>query len=252
MDFKELVKSYANYDESFYEDIKTYNSLQVNDGNKLVCPLFLDEPSGYKDTKLKIMIFGQEVNKWNLSEEDKLFYGDFENGIEDFLDLYTGNRKVFYENKFKNSTPFNAELLRIENFLNETHPNIKVGLLWNNLIKLTALDMNTGIKLYNKVPAVKAASTLIKSELECYRPNIIIFYTGPNYDFVLNDSDIFDIKNRHPIDGFSEKELLSIDIPGVSLALRTYHPGYLVRNNELFNRIKQSINSLIIQAINQL
>jgi len=249
MDFKDLVKTYHSYDEKFYGKIKEYNSSQEIEKNRLVCPMLLDELPDFRDAEIKVMIFGQEVNRWNLSDEGKFFYEDFDNDIADFMDLYKGYMSIFQNTGFRNHTPFNAEYLRIQKLLKKTFTNYNVGIMWNNLIKLSALEMNTGIKLYDNIPAVKESSLLIKSELECFKPDIILFYTGPNYDFVINTKEIFNITNKNPVNGFSDKELLSLEIPGVSLALRTYHPGYLSRKPELFEKIKQKIDSQIVQVI---
>lgn len=162
--------------------------------------------------------------------------------------------KVFHENKFKNGTPFYSEYVRIEKELAEISGN-QSGVLWNNLVKLTlnktnSLNkMHSGLALYNKLPAIKAASKLIKSELEYFKPNIILFYSGPDYDVVLKDKEIFPAASFDAIDGFSERELYTVNIEGVDLALRTYHPGYLVRNQDFKTRVLNKIDELIKSTV---
>lgn len=248
MDFKDLKKVYDDYDKTYFSEIKKYNESQKNDNDKLVCPLLLNDLPEYKNAKIKAMVFGQETNQWSDPDDGLSFYEDSKKGIDSFLDLYTGYMKVFHENKFRNGFPFNSEYVRIEKELAEISGN-KSGVLWNNLIKLTAKKMNTGKKLFYKIPAVKAASKLIKSELEYFKPNIILFYSGPNYDFVLKDKEIFPTASFETVEGFTERQFCKVNIEGVDLALRTYHPGYLARNQDFKNRVLSKIDELIKSTV---
>lgn len=257
MKFEDLLKVYGNYDKTYFQEIKKYNESQKNDDDKLVCPLMLDDLPEYKNAKIKAMIFGQETNGWADPEDGLSFYEDSEKGIDSFLDLYAGYMKVFHEYNFRNGTPFNSEYVRIEKELAEISGN-QSGVLWNNLIKLTlnktnsVNKMHSGLALYNKVPAIKAASKLIKSELEYFKPNIILFYSGPDYDVVLKDKEIFPTASFEAINGFSERELCKVNIDGVDLALRTYHPGYLVRNQDFKNRVLSKSDELIKSTVLEL
>lgn len=248
MNFEDLRKVYYNYDQTYFPEIKKYNESQKNDDDKLVCPLMLADLPEYQNAKIKAMIFGQEARRWQNKSSDLNFYEDSVDEIDDFFNLYSGYMQAFHEYKFRNGTPFNSEYVRIEEKLAELSGN-QTGVLWNNLIKLTALKMNTGISLYNKVPAVKASSKLIKSELEYFKPNIILFYSGPDYDFIIKDKEIFPVESFEVVDGFSERELCKVNIKGVNLALRTYHPGFLSRNQDLKKRALGKIDEFLKSTV---
>lgn len=250
MNYEDLKKVYLDYDNCWYEDIKEYNK-DVNDDEKIICPLMISELPEYKNAKIKAMIFGQEPNGWADPEDGLSFYEDSEKGIDSFLDLYTGYMKVFHESKFRNYTPFNSEYVRIEEELAEISGN-QSGVLWNNLVKLTLKRKNTGRSFYNKLPAIKAASKLIKSELEYFKPNIILFYSGPDYDFVLKDKEIFPTASFEKVEGFTERQFCKVNIEGVDMALRTYHPGYLSylkRNSDFRTRVLNKIDELIKSTV---
>lgn len=241
-----LSSIYREFDESVFAEIKLYNEKQESDDKKIVFPMLLNDINRYVSADLKVMVFGQEVNKWCYPEALGNFYEDCENH-EQYMEFYKGYMEEFIQSdKFNHNTLFWKEYFRLNETLVRIYPKKKIGFMWNNLIKLTCLEMNSGKKMFNKIPAIKSASLLIKDEIEYFRPNIIIFLTGPSYDFIALNKEYIEIESIEKVPSYSENELVVINIPNVDLALRTYHPGYLNRNQILKNKLFTTLDELFL------
>ena len=135
---------------------------------KLTNPHLISIPDNY-DKNLKVMIFGQETNDW---------YGELnaELDVDEFMSKYN---EFWIKKKRPNSKK--GPLMQTFNTLEESIGKDRVSCLWNNIIK---------IGKYNKIgtPNKKARDWqknwryVIKKEVELLEPDILIFFTGPNYD----------------------------------------------------------------------
>jgi hypothetical protein len=182
----------------------------------------ISAPKEYLESNIKVMIFGQETNDWN---------GDFSNeeSIEHLLSIYNGffatGRCFSYGGQFWNGVS------KLKSELEEKSKNDgkSVGLLWNNIIKI-GRSGDKGLPSQDVMEWQAPAFELIKKEVEFYAPDIVIFFTGPNYDHfisrVFTDASFIKVNERTKR---QFAKVVSDALP--ARTIRTYHPNYLWRND---------------------
>lgn len=207
--------------------------------NKLTNPLFIVPCDDYLNAKTKIMFFGQETNNWLIEDHDGLFGAE----IDDLFDLYDD----FYNMKkcFNYGKPFWNTIKKWIDSLNKANTD-QFGYIYNNLVKIGRCGIGFPETHYKDFIR-PLLNELVSKEIEILKPDILLFFTGPNYDFIIDD--IFSNPQRNSISGFIEREFCELQIKNIKLAVRTYHPGYLNRNNrnrpisEYINKINEMICS---------
>lgn len=258
---KFFAEHYADYDDNNFPVIKEWNENHKDD-EKLLCPQFLSPLPEYEQADLKVMIFGQEALRWHDSDDGMVFYED---GHEpkDYSDLYSNYMKLlngddaeFKRGNIRNA-PFNKEYRRLRNLIQDAAKKYgkSAGFMWNNLIKLTALTGGSGLKYFGEINAIQESSLLIKDELAFFKPNILIFLTGPYYDVVIQNeikgTHIFDVVSKDKVEPFNDGMLCVFNIKNIDLALRTYHPGAHLTTEE-WSRLHEKTDQLIVEKIDQL
>lgn len=255
---KFFVDYYVAYDDRNFEAVKEWNKQHKAD-EKLLCPQFLSPLLEYEHADLKVMIFGQEALRWHNPDDSMNFYEDghepkdYSDLYSDYMQLLNGDDVEFKKGGIRKA-PFNKEYRRLRNLIQETAKKYgkSAGFMWNNLIKLTALKGGSGKRYFNKVSAIQESSLLIKEELNFFKPNILIFLTGPNYDCVIQDKiadiHIFDVISKEKVKPFPEAQLCIFNIKNIDLALRTYHPQARLTREE-WSKLHGKIDRLIADEI---
>jgi hypothetical protein len=197
-----------------------------DDENRASHPLLLRINSEYENAETKIMFFGQETNEW---------HGPFEEG--DDVTTLLGDYENFYLNKGYYASPFwnNFNKLKVQNAANNSK---KIGYIWNNLLKIGNCRigrpqnglLNYTLEYFNVIP----------NEIEILKPDILLFFTGPNYDHFIKDR--FGEYSDETVEGFDKRSLCKLNFKNlpVKLALRTYHPGAHLKSekrNDIFNAL---------------
>jgi len=185
-------------------------------------PLFIcvDEKN-YEKSDLKVMFFGQETNGW--IEKDN-YYGGIDDNIKSFMDGYYD---FWYNGRcWKHGGQFFNGVKRMQKMFEEKFFDKRIHYIWNNVIKI---GKSEGIGRPPKFiyDIENNHFSVLREELKILKPDILIFFTGPYYDNVINEK----LGNVEfiAIKPFSEKQLAEILIPEVKFAARTYHPNYLWR-----------------------
>ncbi len=199
---------------------------------KPTCPLLLsiDNEAEFKSAEIRVMVYGQETNSW---------YDEFHQNKEPIIDCYNnffnGGECWGYSGQFWNG------ISRFINLLQAKHPDKKIKLVWNNIVKIGKFD-DKGFPPDYIYEIERKHFSVIKEELEIINPNLVLFLTGPNYDSVIEDN--FGLLEKEALSEFSERQISKIKIDGIDFAFRTYHPNYLWRNNidSYFNRIIDEIS----------
>lgn len=230
---KELYKIYSekwgNLNKEILEIYKN-SDLKIKPTNPLLISL---ENNDYQNSEIKVMIFGQETNSW---------YETYNGNINKTLNFY---RDFFNKGEALNnySGAFWNGVNRFLDLLGNKYPNKKIGLLWNNVIKIGCEERNKNMPPEYIYKIEKENFNLIKKEIEILKPNIILFLSGPYYDFAIENAFGTSYK-KSQIKEFSERQLSKIDIGFGENIFRTYHPNYLWRNNinKYFNAIINQIN----------
>jgi hypothetical protein len=230
-----LTKLYYDLNEVIYPNVKAKNLTLAKD-QKATWPLFIHVPEEYAKADIRLMVFGQETNNWwgTFGEDVSDDYIDY--AIEELVhgweeDAHSGYKGFFsekycyaYGGQFWNLVKKFIEDMQVAN------KGAKLSYIWNNVIKMGLGRNNPGTTPYWYETIIKPHfNALIIKEIEILQPDFLVFFCGPDYDWRIGD--IFGNPPKKPVEGFSGRELCEFVIPNVKKAFRTYHPGFLYRNN---------------------
>jgi hypothetical protein len=198
---------------------------------KPTCPLLLtiDNEEEFNNAEIRLMVYGQETNSW---------YNEFHNNHQPIIDNYesffNGGECWSYGGQFWNGVS------RFVNRLQTEYPDKKIKLVWNNIIKIGIYN-HKGFPPDYIYEVEREHFSVIKEELQIIKPNIVLFFTGPNYDSIVHDN--FGILDKQALSPFSERQISKVELAGVDFAFRTYHPNYLWRNDidKFFDTIIEEI-----------
>ena len=213
MTLKELYKSKITEFKSIVEKFPTHN---------LMGPLLMSETKEYENSKLKLLIIGQETNGWGEYSEN------IEQGMEHYLSFNLGSE--YYSSPFWNVTR------KIENILG----NNKYSCAWTNLNKF---DDNSNRPEGEVAKKISEIDSLLIDEIKILKPDIVIFFTSHHFDDRI--MNIFNGAEFNTLKDFTINHCSSIkhkDLP--SFSFRTYHPNYLRRSgleNGFLDLIKETV-----------
>lgn len=215
---------------------------------KPACPLLLsiDDEADFKNADIRVIFYGQETFGWN---------DTFNNEMQSTINYYN---QFFNEGEWKQRAgAFWNGVARFMDLLQKKYPDKKIRFIWNNVVKIG--------KAYDKgYPPDEIYETelkhfpVFKEELKIIQPTIVVFFTGPYYDSVIDDK--FGKRSYTYLSpDFEARQLASVAISGVPFAFRTYHPNYLWRNDidSYFQPIIEKIdinstNNIYLKSLDQL
>lgn len=216
MNVENMNKKLRRMYEEHWDSLKSFK-----ENNKLSSPLLMKVPECYTEQKTKLFVVGQQTDEW--------FEG---NSVEELVDIY----ERFDFGKYCCKTPFWDSVRKLEKEL-----EIKKGcIVWSNLNRMD--DPKESDKCPKKKvekDMAKKFGFLLREEINICRPDILVFFTGPNYDenikwiFSKKKSEV-EFKKLNNQFSIEERELAEVDKLNIDVetkAYRTYHPGYLFRNN---------------------
>ena len=194
---------------------------------------YVDE-SWWTDADLKVMVFGQEALNWPIPVSDDGTQIQSDDFVELYQRFYSDNYRGDYflkdsdnhlaKNKFF-SMEFNGIMSGIKDFvLDKQYPDKKVAYLWNNISKLS-LGGRDGV--YQKIHELEEKYFhVIPQEIEILKPDVLIFLTGPGqnkyYGYIRENFTVNG--SPKPLAGNDVDAVAKLDIEGISLAYKTYHP----------------------------
>ncbi|WP_210516109.1 hypothetical protein [Hymenobacter terricola] len=191
----------------------------------------IDDENAYEQADIKLMIFGQETNRWYES-----FHGDMDAIIGYYDEFFNEGQYLSYHGHFWNG------VLRFFELLKSKYPGKSIYLVWNNIAKI-GKDEGIGFPPDDIHEVEREHFSVIQEEIAILKPTLALFLTGPRYDSVIEE--IFGQTSFNQVnDNFSSRQLASLSLPNIVIALRTYHPGYLWRNdiNHYFTAILDQID----------
>lgn len=195
-------------------------------------PLLLKVNKEYENADIRIMIFGQETNGWE---------GNFKGELEVSLNVYD---KFFNsEECFSYGGQFWNGVSRFLKILKEKFPNKKVSFLWNNVVKIGGSGSDINCPPDYIYDLEKELFKVIDKEIDILNPNVIIFFSGPNYDEKINNS-LKEIDFKSTSAEYDVRKIARIEYKNYKNIFRTYHPNYLWRNDidSYLNTIIENIN----------
>ena len=229
---QQLLNLYSSYWDNYQrslQDIINDSSFSIKPTNPYL--IHVENENDWRKADIRLMVFGQETNSW---------FGTFENEISKTI----GNYIKFVESGecWTYGKQYWNGVKRFESLLRAQFPNHSINSIYNNIVKTgKARDSNgQGGKGFPPDYIYDLELDLfpvITKEIDILKPNLILFLSGPNRDFVLDNS--FKTPKKFHLPDFTYRQLIKIDLPGVEFAFRTYHPNYLWRNN--LNRYFDSI-----------
>lgn len=197
-------------------------------------PLLLSVPDedAYRAADIRVMLFGQETNEW---------FGEFGSRLDSLMNTYEGffgNQIGVYEGSRYPGSFWNA-LHEYVHAIGDT-TGLNVQFMWNNLLKVGQAT-SVGQPCEEIIDAVLEEFNVIPPEIEILAPDIVIFFTGPNYDSII-DRVFPDIRYTRVNNQKDPRQLSLLEASELpSLSFRTYHPNYLYRDSDLRDGIRDAI-----------
>ncbi|MSN96568.1 hypothetical protein F1B92_05210 [Campylobacter sp. FMV-PI01] len=221
--------------KEFYE-VKFSNENLKNLCSDFSMPLLLD----VTNLNTYIVVIGQEAVKWGNIDEFK------KQGVDFAMNFYLN----FMDNKKGKwlRSPFWKYL-----------KNLDENAVWNNIIKFdkgvstNKLDEDT---IKNLIQFHKG---ILAKEIEILKPKVVVFFTGPNYDYLLNA--VLETTSKElqvEIPNFNQRHFCKLNLANCKgfenfkgKAFRTYHPRFLRRmlNNNYFNKQSKEISENIVNYL---
>ena len=185
----------------------------------------------YLKADLRIMIFGQETNSWEHKVHSDIPINqsiDFvEQTVVTFMDHYGRflNDKV---NKKGKKSPFWNAHNKIVKKLGDRN----IEIVWNNIYKIGNKSKNHNRPHSNIRQMENASFDVISNEIEILKPDVLIFFTGPDYEARVNKkfqiNGTFEVSSRIP-----SRELAKFSLENKIQSYRTYHPRYLQQKHKM-------------------
>jgi hypothetical protein len=229
LELEKIYKAVISNTKSLIDD---ENNKIKEESKKATNPLLLKTFDKYENADVRIMIYGQETNGWDAFGEST------KDLIKKYEDCFNGGNPRWNTSFWKTT----KELIKS---LKEKNPNTKIEYLWNNIDKIGKYEEKGFVPHYNTFNEKifrPYFHPVLRQELAILQPNYIIFFTGPDYDSVIDD--VFSIPRRSSLKGAPCRELCEIDIPNIRKAYRTYHPGYLRRSGKEASYLKTIVEGI--------
>lgn len=194
-------------------------------------PFLILPRRSYCEYDKRIMICGQETQGWG-NELDGM--NPDEVSPQRIMNIYNG---------FVNSGAYNSPYWNFSHRIEEALPEART--VHNNIVKV---GKRTGAGCDDSINALALQHfNVFRREPEILRPNVILFLTGPNYDWRI----------KSVLGGFSARTVapgmfidrLSFADTSLPPAFRTYHPGYIQRQG-MFQQYAETIAKEISSIIN--
>ena len=190
-----------------------------------------DSEKWYTDADLKVMIFGQEVNRWGVPAVEEPIPADFMELYQEFYhenyhelenNIYFSVRSPFFNIGFNGFTSSMFE------FLQQEFPNKRAAFLWNNISKLAAVGSNgRGVSVDAFTHQLEQEYfRVIPEEIELLKPDVVIFLTGVDEKYNQYIAENFVIKDVPiQLSGLPIRDVAKLNIESVKWAYRTHHPA---------------------------
>lgn len=175
-------------------------------------------PPNYEKTKYKILIVGQENNGYGYETEPKksmLFTLDFQNGR-------------YYDNAPFFSFPYSF-CASINDCDNEKYSK-KSYLAWVNL-KEFSFETSSKKPLNEKAQnIIDNEYNILEEEIKIINPDIVLFLTGPNYDYYIK-AQLKGVEFK-TVENYGIRQFARVEHEALPKnSFRIYHPVYLRRRS---------------------
>lgn len=210
----ELANLYSSHWDSYLLG-RTSLSEKKLQGEKLdyTRPLLLKlkDEQRYLDSDKRIMILGQETNGW--AER-----GDMtpENSMNKYIDFFCDGEGVKWKGPFWNETK------RFIRLVKKRFPEQKIAYIYNNVVKI-GKSSGIGFPGETVYQTELRNFNVLKSEVDILKPDLLLFFSGVNYDGRIRDK--FGNFTKTAVRGFTESQMCRLNFEtNLPTSFRTYHP----------------------------
>jgi len=200
-------------------------ALGCNADQGLSNPLFIAVPASFEQAALRLVIVGQQTCTW---------HGPLGGaGVEQLLACY----HHFDLARRGPHSPFWGHAHRLQQLLAPAVP--PRGFVWANLVPC---DQNKGRPKPDVLDKLLRLN-LLRRELDILRPHAVVFFTGPQYDGIMQR--MFPNVRFEAEEGFGQRLLSRVTHPGLpSASFRTHHPKYLqLKKLEVLSAIAERVRA---------
>lgn len=215
-----LKEIYEKYWGNYLAHIKSNPNIQAAN------PFLIVVPSNYYEKRIKVMICGQETQGWGNEFDDCPEKAT----LDAVLGIYAG---------FVNGGGYNSPYWQFINSLRKACPG--VGFVCNNIVKI-GKKYGPGCDDSINDLALKYFP-VIPEEINLLQPDVILFLTGPNYDWRIRKA-LGDFKTKQ-VENIKRFDEIIFDDTSLPKAFRCYHPRYLRQCGQ-----ENTVRSLIVQYLN--
>ena len=210
-----LLELYKRHESTIYE-------IGLRCAENMQGPFLIAPNEGYWRSMPKIAFVGQETNGWSS-----------ERGISEQMTAYS----KFNLGEAYYSSPFWNVIRKLERALTG-------GNYWSAWLNFNRYDEGGGRPSWDNQRVLSELDFLFLEELKLLAPDVVIFFTGPDYDERL--TSLFQA-TQLPITGFPTRQLCGIQTSILrGLIFRTYHPIYL-RRSGLEEKVIDAIRAEVTQ-----
>ena len=184
-------------------------------GGTIIGPYLIEPNAKFVESPLKLVIVGQETGDWERASPDDL---DVERQLECYRKFNLNGRA----NGRVHPGAFWSLVRKLErSVLSTTHACAALNL--NRFSENGRRPSPRNLEIMAKL------DFLLMEELYLLKPNLVVFFTGPQYDHRLE-------KLLHPtwaaVGGFNQRQVARLDSSSLPCPVfRTYHPTYLRRRH---------------------
>ncbi len=216
---KQLTELYQNRISEFEKIAEKFKDVDLHG------PILTSPREKYENSKIKLLIIGQETKGWN----------NIQSGVEGLMNVYEkfDLGRNYYSSPFWNVTRKVERALEIEEY----------SCAWTNLNKY---DVGAKRPKGSYAKDISNFDDILLSEIEILKPDVCIFFTGPDFDSRLKN--IYNNIVFQKEEGWKTNQLVTLkhnNLPEISI--RTYHPKYL-----RMKKFEQNFIELIKEKARQL
>ncbi len=172
-------------------------------------PLLAAVPKAYEDSKIRLLVVGQETNSW---------WGSWDDSCKEDRITWLRLKYAEFERGRRYNSPFFQAASKLQRILNpDSDP---FGFLWLNLYMC---DQNKRLPQEPMAEQVRQLS-LLRQEIRILKPHALIFFAGRAYNHAITHECYFPDAQLEPVSKLWSRVYASA-LPGKTA--RTYHPKYL-------------------------